>query len=134
MRTQTIYYNVVAAIMANPIDGTYSIGPEGQLDRVLRTHGAQVGGVNPAYVYEAGDAALLLDNFAGLLRYLRQLKVVENGTDIGVWTDPGTGKTYVEPTEWIEDDDTAIHEAWQRGELAIWSWDAMSVIEIEEVR
>lgn len=98
---------VVDRIIANPKGGTVHLG-----GLPLPTTGYFVGGAG---------AALAFRGRREIDRYLTiQLLLRADACYIGWWTDPGTGKVWVDQSEWYPFLADARREAAYRGEIAFW--------------
>lgn len=94
-------------------------GDDGTLDVMgyeLPAHGYFVGGNGSPLVFESREAA----NTPGALRSMVEFVKNTPARFVGWWADSGTGKVYIDGSDWFASLDEARRIALERGEIAFW--------------
>jgi hypothetical protein len=97
----------------SPAGGTLAI--DGGLG--LPTHGYFVGGAGPLLVFQSEN---MLRQCWGSVESYVSAAVAHGQQYVGWWTDPETGKVYLDCSTWHGDMFTADQQAMRRGEIAFY--------------
>lgn len=113
--SQSIILAEVIDAIAGKQDGTF--GPE--LIDEPKFDGFWVGGFQPSVTLTNGDD--LLDESGKLSEVAALVKSsLDNGGNVGVWTNPEDGVVWVDESRWFADQAEAVEQAQANRELAIW--------------
>ena len=107
----------IAQLVRHHIDNAPEGGTLSLLGHSVPTHGYLVGGAGPALVFR--NEADLRDHWEIVEDYVTG--VVHHGHQyVGWWTDPETGKVYLDCSTWHAEAASADAHAVKRGEIAFY--------------
>jgi hypothetical protein len=109
--------NKIAEIVAHHIDNSPAGGTLPLSDYPLPNHGYFVGGAGPVLVFPS--ERVMRDNWPTVKAYAYGVRLSDHQF-IGWWTDPETGKVYLDCSTWHGDMFTADQQAMRRGEIAFY--------------
>lgn len=102
-----------------PHDGTYTLNrANGRLVRVRYVSGYAVGHGAYGWQLPAGTPVSDIPRLAAASAPF----MADRGEYVGIWTDPDTGVTYVDPVDIVHDIDDALTLGAARGELCVWDF------------
>lgn len=116
----------IAQLARHHIDNSPAGGTLSLLGHSVPTYGYLVGGAGPVLVFQSEDA---LREHWGMVESFVSAVHAHGHQFVGWWTDPETGKVYLDVSTWHPDMYQADEQAMRRGEIAFFDIEGASDVE-----